>query len=120
MGNNGKNKYGVTYNDIKFLERVIATHKNVSDFRRTDDIVFHVDRIEQSDTVKVICLNEYILSEALAREIIQVFNDTGIIYVGGKWNHASEPSSGFCRDHKVGICNAGSVNAALRKTRFWL
>ena len=120
MANNGENSYGVTYGRIVFLQRIIEGHNNVASFERHDDVAFEVERIEQGDVVQVVCVDEYVLSDAMARQIWTDFPKVDIIFVGGKWNHTSTPASAFCKSKKIGIYNAGNINAGLLKTRFWL
>jgi hypothetical protein len=119
MGDNGSNAYDVTFGRIMFLQKIIAGHNNVRSFERHDDLVFDVTRIEQRDTIQVICVDEYALSEAMARKVISDFPDASIIFVGGKWNRPTGEAEAYCRTRKIGICNAGDINAALSKTRYW-
>ena len=119
MNENGENAYGVTYGRITFLQKIILGNDNVSSCERHDDLAFTVNRTAQSDTIEVICVDEYALSEARAREVLSDFPNANIIFVGGKWNHPTREALKYCRAKKVGICNAGNVNAALSKTQYW-
>jgi hypothetical protein len=116
---NGENEYGVTFGRIMFLQKIIEGHDNVKSFLRRRDIVFDVDRVEQGDTIKIVCVDEYTISETIIRKIFVDFPDVDVIFVGGKWNHASAHGSALCRKKKVGVYNAGTINAGLRKTQFW-
>lgn len=119
MGDNGGNAYDVTFGRIMFLQRIIDGHGNVERFKRHDDLAFDVTRVEQGDTIQIVCVDEYTLSEAMAQRIVRDFPEVGIIFVGGKWNRPTAESKAFCRARKVGVCNAGDINAALTKTRYW-
>lgn len=119
MADNGNNEYGVTFGRIMFLQRIIEGHTNVVAFKRHDDLAFDVERIEQRDTIQLVCVDQYVLSEALARQIVSDFPEVDIIFVGGKWNHSTTPASEFCQSKKVGIYNAGNINAGLLKTKYW-
>jgi precorrin-6B methylase 2 len=118
MSNNGRNDYGVEFSRIMFLEKIIGAHNNVTSFERRDDIVFEVRRTFPDDQIQIVCVDEYVLSEATARRILSDFPNTDIIFVGGKWNHATGHATDFGRDKKVTVCNAGNVNAALSKTQW--
>ena len=120
MGDNGSNAYEVTFGRIMFLQRIIEGHHNVASFDRHDDVAFDVTRIEQRDSIQIICVDEYAFSEAMARQIINDFPGVSIIFVGGKWNRPTYEAASYCRTRKVGICNAGGINATLSKTRYWL
>lgn len=119
MAANGDNQYEVTFGRIMFLEKIIQGHDNVASFERHDDIVFDVERREQRDTVQIVCVDEYTISERTINRIFVDFPEVDIIFVGGKWNHATTHGSVLCRSKKVGVYNAGSINAGLRKTEFW-
>lgn len=118
-GDNGENAYEVTFGRIMFLNKIIEGHDNVSSVERYDDIVFEVIRDVPSDTVQIVCVDEYAFSEAMARRIIGDFPEVNIIFVGGKWNKPTAEAKTLCRLKKIGICNAGSINAALSKLRYW-
>lgn len=119
MSENGENAYGVTFGRIMFLQRIIEGHDNIKSFARHHDLVFDVTRLRQGDTIQIVCVDEYVLSDAMARQIWRDFPKVGIIFVGGKWNHTSTPANDFCKSKSIAICNAGSLNAALLKTRYW-
>lgn len=119
MSDNGGNAYDVTFGRIMFLQKIIEGHDNIAEFTRHDDLAFDVARIEQRDTIQIICVDEYTLSEAMAQRVMRDFPKVGIIFVGGKWNHPTAESKALCRARKVGVCNAGDINAALTKTRYW-
>lgn len=120
MANNGGNTYNVTFGRIMFLQKIIAGHENVVEFDRHDDLAFDISRVVQRDKIQVICVDEYALSEAMARQIIADFPSAGIIFVGGKWNSATGDARAYCRAKKVAICNAHDINAKISKTDYWL
>ena len=101
-----------------FLQRIIEGHDNVESFNRSADIVFNITRIKQGDNVQIVCVDEYVLSESMARQIASDFPDTNVIFVGGKWNHTSGPATSFCNSRGISIHNAGTINAGLHKTRY--
>lgn len=119
MADNGGNAYDVTFGRIMFLQKIIEGHDNVAGFLRHDDLAFDVTRIEQRDTIQVICVDEYTISEAMAQRVIRDFPETSIIFVGGKWNRPTSEAKAYCRARRVAVCNAGDINAALTKTRYW-
>jgi hypothetical protein len=119
MTNNGDNAYNVTFGRIMFLQKIITGHENVAAFDRHDDLAFDVTRVDQRDMIQIICVDEYVLSEAMARQVISDFPGTGIIFVGGKWNSATGDARAYCRSKKVAICNAGDINAKISKTHYW-
>lgn len=119
MGDNGANAYEVTFGRIMFLQKIIEGHSNVASFDRHSDIVFDVARIAQRDNVQVVCVDEYALSESMARQILSEFPQSTIIFVGGKWNGPTREATAYCKSRKVGVFNAGSINAALLKTKYW-
>ena len=119
MADNGDNPYDVTFGRIMFLDKILSGHDNVYSINRHHDIVFDVVRIEPHDALQIVCVDEYTLSEAKAREIIEDFPKVRLMFVGGKWNGWSPDARDYCRAKKIGICNAGGINAALRKTQYW-
>ncbi len=119
MSSNGENAYNVTFGRIMFLQKIIEGHDNVKAFQRHSDLAFSVERSTQGDSIEIVCVDEYTLSEAKAMEVISDFPNVSIIFVGGKWNKPSREASAYCRARKVGVCNAGDINAALLKTKYW-
>lgn len=119
MNDNGDNAYGVTFGRIMFLQKIIEGHNNVESFERHHDLAFDVTRVQQRDTLQIICVDEYVLSDAMARQIWSDFPTVNMIFVGGKWNRTSTPAGAFCKSKQIAVCNAGTINAALLKTRYW-
>jgi len=119
MNENGDNAYGVSFGRIMFLQKIIEGHDNVRSFERHSDLAFSVKRSAQSDTLEIVCVDEYTLSEAKAMEIIRDFPKLSVIFVGGKWNKPSREAEKYCRAKRVGVSNAGDINATLLKTKYW-
>jgi hypothetical protein len=117
---NGENQYGVSFGRIMFLQQIIAGHDNILSFSRHSDIAFDVTRELPRDVLQIICVDEYALAEAKARSIVADFPNAHLIFVGGKWNKTTVEASSYCRAKKIGICNAGNINAALSKSSYWL
>lgn len=113
MSQNGINDFDVSYSRIVFLEKILCRHENVNSVVRSDDIVFDVSRVKQSDTIRIICLDDYVLSESKAADVLATFSNVNVLYVGGKWNHRSTEANKICSPKGVSIHNAGSINAAL-------
>lgn len=119
MSNNGTNNYGVQFSNIMFLNKIITGHKNVRELTRENDIEFAVSRIKQNDIIKILCVDEYVLSESRAQQIVIDFPNVDIIYIGGKWNKSSPEATTYCRTRKIGVYNSGGINGAISTARYW-
>lgn len=116
---NGQNSWGVSYVYISWLERLLRGHGNISNVVRARDIYFEVSRINQADTLYILCLDEYSMGLTMVHRAIEEFSPLNIIYVGGNWNGYTGEAEEFCRDNGMGICNASGISHMLWKDRFW-
>lgn len=117
---NGHNSWDVSYSYISFLEKLLNGHKNISSVFRTDDILFHVERVKQGDSLKVLCLNQYSMSLAAVIRAMDEFPGVSIISVGGNWNGYTHSAKRHCIDSHVGLVTSKEINQALFKTKYWL
>lgn len=117
---NGRNNWDVSYVYIKFLEKVLNGHKNISSVNRTNDILFTVQRISQNDSLQVLCLDEYSMSLSSAMRAMNDFPGVNIISVGGNWNGYTLEAKRYCIESEVGLFNSMEINQALFKTQYWL
>jgi hypothetical protein len=115
---NGSNEFGVAFSQIMFLQRVLETNENAIIISRHDDIVFEISRPIQMDTLTIVCVDAYSVSEELVDRVVRSFPDTNIIYFGGKWNGATSEARAFCEARNIGLYNAGSLAPALRHEDF--
>src|SRR5262245_5783136 len=116
---NGENTWGVSYGRIMFLDRILRTHTNISSVTRSKDILFTVTRIEQNDSLNILCVDEYTFGIAMAHRALDEFKKIDIIFVGGQWNHPTGDAAEFLRDREVGVYNARGINGALRSSTYW-
>lgn len=116
---NGENSWGVSYVYISWLERLLRNHDNINEVIRTRDIYFKVTRINQNDTLNILCLDEYSMGVTMVHRAIDEFAPLNIIYVGGKWNGFTREAAEFCKDSQMGICNSSGISRLLWKDRFW-
>lgn len=85
MSNNGKNNWNVAFSHISWLEKLLASHKNVAGVSRRDDIIFEVDRKTQADHIVVFCCNQYCMGLTLVQRALHEFGEINLIYIGGGW-----------------------------------
>ena len=55
--NNGNNTWDVRFSHIAWFERLLSSHKNLTNVSRHDDIIFEADRIAQKDHLKSAAMN---------------------------------------------------------------
>ena len=84
---NGSNNHNVSFSCINFLNRILTTHSNIQNINRTNDILFTITRRNQEDVLKILCLNEYVMSIDKTLEVLEEFGALNIIYIGASWNH---------------------------------
>lgn len=113
------NEWGVSYARILFLERILKAHGNVVGVVRTSDILFHVARSSQSDTLKILCCDEYVFGEVLVCRALDEFSGVNILFVGGNWNGYTTQAKECCCSMSIGLYNASEINGALWKDDFW-
>lgn len=117
---NGHNEWGVGFSLIMFLDKIVRGHSNVASVRRYQDIVFDLIRLEQEDTLTVVCINEYTASLDVVMRVIDAFPFVNIIFIGGKWNKFTREAAEYCMERQIGICNSGDLASALRKNKYWI
>lgn len=116
---NGSNDWGTPYCDITFLDRLLRTHKNVSIVSRSKDILFTVEREQQRDTLKILCLRQYTMGRTMVDRAIDEFGDLDIIYIGGGWNGYQPEAKELCLDSEIGLYVTGEMSGALWRNQYW-
>jgi hypothetical protein len=117
--NNGSNSWGVSFSYITWFERLLETHGNVNNITRHDDIVFEIDRKEQSDHLTILSCNEYVMGFTLVQKAIADFGNLDIIHIGGYWNTYTDDAKDFCLDRHTGLYTSSEMTGALWKHEFW-
>jgi hypothetical protein len=79
---NGSNDWGVTFG----IDQILRNHDNVANVNRERDILFTVNRRNQSDVLRVLCCEEYAFGVTLLNRALTEFGSLEIVYVGGEWN----------------------------------
>jgi len=115
---NGANEFGVTFPQIRWIERVIRNHDNVIDVKRTKDILFTIER-KYGDVIELVCIDEYTCGIIRVYEVLEYFESVNIIYVGGIWNGYTEDAKEYCLSSSVGLFNSGEIDGALFKKKYW-
>ncbi|HEY8565700.1 MAG TPA: hypothetical protein VIL65_09385 [Beijerinckiaceae bacterium] len=115
---NGSNDFGVSFAQISFLDRLLATHSNVVDVRRSNDIQFDIVR-ERGGPIRLVCLDEYTCGLARVLEAQEAFPGVNLIYVGGAWNSYTQDAKRHCIDAQIGLFNAKEIRGALYRNDFW-
>jgi hypothetical protein len=110
---NGDNNWNVRYSHIQWLTRLLNQHTNVESVSRNNDIIFTVKRIQQGDSLKILCLNEYIFSITQLRLILEQFPDVNIIYIGGGWNGYTRDALALAHEQGIGIYVTDYLTGAL-------
>jgi hypothetical protein len=116
---NGSNEWGTPYCDITFLDRLLRTHQNVSAVSRSDDILFSVSRIQQGDTLRVLCLRQYTMGRTMVDRAIDEFGELDIIYIGGGWNGYQSEAKDLCLDSHIGLYVTDEMSGALWRDDYW-
>ena len=117
--NNGSNEWGVRYSHIKWLDRLLANHPNLSDVERHDDLVFEVNRIQQCDHLAMLCCNEYTMGLTFVQRAISEFGPINIIYVGGGWCGYTEEAKEFCVSAHMGLFVTDEMTGAIWRDEYW-
>jgi hypothetical protein len=116
--NNGSNSWGVSFSHITWFQRLLTTHGNVINISRHDDIIFEIDRRQQSDHLTILSCNEYVMGFTLAQKAIADFGDLDIIHIGG-WNSYTDDAKDFCLRRRTGLYTSSEMTGALWKNEFW-
>lgn len=116
---NGSNDWGTPYCDITFLDRLLRTHKNVSSVSRSKDILFIVEREQQRDVLKILCLRQYTMGRTMVDRAIDEFGDLDIIYIGGGWNGYQPEAKELCLDSEIGLYVTDEMSGALWRNQYW-
>ncbi len=115
---NGAKNFGVGFDRIMWIERLLRQHPNVEAVERTRDIIFDIGR-ERGSAIRLVCLDEYTCGIARVLEVLDTFPGTNLIYVGGVWNGYTWEAKEYCLDAHIGLYNTGEMNGALHRNDFW-
>lgn len=116
--NNGSNEFGVAYHQIAFIDRVLNTHPNVEEVKRSNDIQFDLKR-NKGRPIRLVCINEYSCGVSRVLEVQDKFPGVNLIYVGGLWNYYTNDAKMHCNEAQIGLFNAKEINGALHRDDFW-
>lgn len=119
MSNNGSNTWGVPYSDITWFERLLQNHNNVKNIQRHDDIIFEIDRVKQSDHLRILCCRQYTMSMTLVQKALSDFGKLNIIYIGGGWNSYDADAKEFCNQQRIGLYTTPEMSGGLWKNEYW-
>lgn len=119
MSQNGRNSWDVSFAQISWLERLLSTHGNCGTLTRHDDLVFELDRKQQTDHLSVVCLNEYTMGLTAVQRVIHEFGKPSIIYIGGGWCGYTEQAKQFCLSEHIGLYVTNEMSGALWATEYW-
>lgn len=116
---NGGNDWGTPYCDIVFLDRLIVTHKNISSSSRSHDILFTVQRENQGDTLRILCLRQYTMGKTMVDRALHEFGDLDLIYIGGGWNGYQSEAKEQCVSARIGLYVTDEMTGALWRDEYW-
>jgi len=119
MSENRRNSWGVSFSHISWLERLLSNHGNCSTLTRHNDLVFELNRQQQTDHLSVVCLNEYTMSLTAVQRVIHEFGKPSIIYIGGGWCGYTEQAKTFCLLERIGLYVTNEISGALWATEYW-
>jgi hypothetical protein len=119
MSQNGRNSWDVSFAQISWLERLLSTHGNCGALTRHDDLVFELDRKQQTDHLSIVCLNEYTMGFTAVQRVIHEFGKPSIIYIGGGWCGYTEQAKQFCLSERMGLYVTNEMSGALWATEYW-
>lgn len=115
---NGSNDFGVAFDRIAWIDRLLRMHQNVATIERIQDIVFSVNR-KKGPAIQLVCLDEYTCGIARVLEVLETFPGTNLVYVGGVWNGYTCEAKEYCLDAHIGLYNTGEMSGALYRDDFW-
>ena len=86
MPNNGKNRWGVGYPAIQFMEQVLNFHQRVKSFERANDIQFFIQRTDLP-AVNAVFVEQYEFGVASLYAVLGEFQGVTVVVNNGNWNH---------------------------------
>lgn len=116
---NGSNNWSVPYCDITFLDRLLRTHKNVVSVSRGEDILFTIQRENQGDTLRILCLRQYTMGKTMVDRALDEFGKLDIIYIGGGWNGYQPEAKEQCIEFRIGLYVTDEMAGALWRDEYW-
>lgn len=119
MNNNGTNSWGIAFSRISHLISVLGSHRNLTNVRRHDDIIFEADRTRQGDHLTIACMDEYSGGVEFVLKVLDAFPNVNVIYVGGNWNGYTNEALEFCKERQIGIFRGNEIIPALFADDFW-
>ncbi|MBL1213731.1 MAG: hypothetical protein HND52_10280 [Ignavibacteriae bacterium] len=106
------NKWGVSYNSIKFFEKALSGHSMVQSFERKGDINFSII-FNNSNEIDVLLVDEYCLGLAAIYRALDEFDGIEYIVTCANWNGYTREAKEFGKDNDLGIFNLGEFMGAL-------
>lgn len=119
MSENGRNSWGVSFSHISWLERLLRNHGNCLEVGRHDDLVFNLNRKQQTDHLSIVCLNEYTMGLTAVQRVIHEFGKPSVIYIGGGWCGYTEQAKQFCLSEQIGLYVTNEMSGALWANEYW-
>jgi hypothetical protein len=116
---NGSNDWGVTFGRISFLDQILRNHGNVANVNRERDILFTVNRRNQSDVLRVLCCEEYAFGVTLLNRALTEFGSLEVVYVGGEWNGYTVDAKEQCLAQHIGLYNIKEIAGGLWRNDYW-
>jgi hypothetical protein len=117
--NNGSNNWGIEFSKVMWFHRLLQSHGNIKNIVRRDDIIFEVDRIQQSDHLTILCCHEYTMGITSAYRALNEFGSLDIIHIGGGWCGYTMEAKEFCLQSSIGLYVSDEMSGALWKDESW-
>ena len=117
MGN-GSNSWDVSLCHIRWFERLLNNHKNITSFTRDQDILFEINRKYQGDILKILYLNQYVMGLTAVQKALEEFGELNVICIG-LWCKYTSTAKDFCKQNHIGLYVVGEITGAIFKDEFW-
>src|SRR4051812_41526699 len=112
--NNGSNNWNVPYSSIKWIESTfLKSHENVSEFSRSNDILFAVTKKRQGRVWHILLVNTYLFGVADYYKAKAEFPTLTCIALTGNWNNFTEEALQLGRSENTGMLKPNQLYGAL-------
>lgn len=109
------NNWDTAFPDIRFLTEALSTHKAVSSFTRTRDIVFTIERPVSETPIVMVLIKRYTVGLADVIAVMKEFPDATCIVAPGDWAGYTKEAKEYGIAQKVGVFNTSEFFGALWK-----
>jgi hypothetical protein len=105
--------FAVPFSTTSFVIRVLQSHKKVSDFKRTRDVVFDIIRVPALSEVRAVLTDIYTIGLAQLLDAIKKVPGVNCVISGGDWSGYTVEAKDYALQNQIGLFTTSEFFGAL-------